>query len=183
LKLVWLWRNWTLAKRGDYYEMKNGKTTISLTERMASIFIAECNGTWKAHYMPPFSLTGKTVLDAGAGCGETAYFYLANGAGRVVAVEANKERASLIEENATTNGWNVEVVAKPFSIDMLDSIPHDFLKVDIEGGERALLTYGGKVGEFVMETHGEELTQTLARVLHPRRLIHDHADRFIISSF
>jgi hypothetical protein len=172
-----------MEKNGSLYEMTHGRTTIRLTERMASMFIAEYNGTWKARYAPPFSLSEKTVLDVGAGCGETAYFYITKGARKVVAVEANREKANLIRLNAVTNGWNVEVVHETFSIDLLDSIPHDFLKIDIEGGERALLSYDDKLGDFVMETHGEELTQMLANAFQPKRLVHDHADRFIISSF
>jgi hypothetical protein len=36
---------------------------------------------FEKYYLPPFPLKNKKVLDLGACCGETAYFYLQHGAG------------------------------------------------------------------------------------------------------
>lgn len=41
---------------------------------------------WKKHYITPFPLKGKTVLDIGAGSSETALLCL-HGASKVIAME------------------------------------------------------------------------------------------------
>ena len=94
--------------------------------------------TWEKHYLPTFCLTGKFVLDVGAGCGETVFFYLLHGARKVVAIEPNTEAAKCLKENAERNHWNMKLKQEPFKLEHL-SIPHDFMKMDIEGGEIELL--------------------------------------------
>ena len=41
-----------------------------------------------------FLVRGKTVLDVGAGCGETAFFYRLYGAKKVVAIEADRKESA-----------------------------------------------------------------------------------------
>jgi hypothetical protein len=92
---------------------------------------------WRKLYVPPFSLVGKTVLNVGAGCGETAKFYLEElGAKQVIAVEMEPIALKYLNENAKTHP--ITVIDKPFSVDML-SIYHYFMEMDIEGYEACLL--------------------------------------------
>jgi hypothetical protein len=92
---------------------------------------------WRKLYKPPFSLVGKTVLNVGAGCGETSKFYIEElGAKQVIAVEMEPVALKYLKENAQTHP--IIVIGKPFSVDML-SIPHHFMEMDIEGYEGGLL--------------------------------------------
>ena len=134
---------------------------MKMSKKHASMTLFEWSGIWKRYYLPPFSLEGKTVFDAGAGCGETAHFYLLNGAKKVIANEVNTASIAFIAQNALTNGWNVEIIPRAFEIGMLSSYSYDFLKMDIEGGERGLLAYDGKLQPCVIEVHDEETKEAL----------------------
>ncbi len=83
---------------------------------------------WHKHYLP----IGKTVLDVGAGCGETAYFYLRHGAERVICIESNPEAIRMLHANFNHDARVLILEAT------IDSV-----KVDIEGGE----------DKMVLETH------------------------------
>ena len=75
---------------------------------------------------------GGTVLDLGAGCGETAFYYLSHGAARVIAVESDPEALSFLKRNF---GDDPRVLILP---EHLDNV-----KIDIDGGEK----------EMILETH------------------------------
>ena len=92
------------------------------------------------YYEPPFSLLGKTVLDIGACCGETAQLFFRLGAAKVICVESNRERADLIRKNVDRLGWNCEVYAERFKPEHLN-VKADFIKCDIEGYEMELLPH------------------------------------------
>lgn len=83
---------------------------------------------WHDWYLP----VEKTVLDLGAGCGETAFFYLNHGAKRVICIESNPEAVKLLKRNFGNDNRVTIVEAQ------VDSI-----KIDIEGSER----------NMVLETH------------------------------
>jgi SAM-dependent methyltransferase len=83
---------------------------------------------WHLYYLPSKSLVGKTVLDLGAGCGETAQFFLNHGASRVVCVEPNSTWLEYLQKNFG-NDPRVEIVS--------DFIDH--IKMDIEGGEEGMI--------------------------------------------
>lgn len=83
---------------------------------------------WHRAYLP----IGKTVLDLGAGCGETAQFYLNHGAEKVISIEADSECYDKLCSNFANDNRVIPILAH------LDSI-----KCDIEGGERGM----------VIETH------------------------------
>jgi predicted nicotinamide N-methyase len=76
--------------------------------------------SWKSWYLPPWSLKGKTVLDVGAGCGETALFYYLHGASRVIAIEPQSSLTHLLRKNMARNNWDMEVVEGLFQMPMLD---------------------------------------------------------------
>ena len=94
---------------------------------------------WSKWYLPPWSLHGKTVLDIGAGCGETALFYYYHGAKKVIAVEPEPSLAPLLKRNGDRNGWNMEIVERSFDRSML-GWSFDFMKMDGEGCEAQLLS-------------------------------------------
>ncbi len=83
---------------------------------------------WHEAYLP----VGKTVLDLGAGCGETAFFYLNHGADHVICVESDPEAVVHLRRNF---GGDSRVTILPFHIDSV--------KMDVEGSENGM----------VLETH------------------------------
>jgi len=130
----------------------DGRTTLYLTSLHVGSLIVE-SPLWETLYLPEFSLRGSTVLDIGAGCGETAHFFFKHSASKVVCVESDKEACALLRKNASINGWNVEIFGEPFRPNHL-SISHDFMKMDIEGGETELLSESvRKVKPCRMELH------------------------------
>jgi tRNA G37 N-methylase Trm5 len=153
-----------------------------MDERIASITTAEWATIWRKFYLPTYGVDGKTVLDIGAGCRETAYFYLQNGANRVIAVESDSIRASLLERNIQANGWNVTLVAAPFDVQMLARYSPDFLKMDIEGGEIALLDYGSQLPSCLIETHDNEVRNALIERFNLKILASVSKDRYLISN-
>lgn len=52
---------------------------------------------WEKYYLPPFPLYGKTILDVGAGCGETAFFYILYGAKKIIAIEPDVKALKCLE--------------------------------------------------------------------------------------
>jgi SAM-dependent methyltransferase len=113
---------------------------------------------WEEYYLPLFSLKGKTVLDAGAGVGETAVFYSRHGASKIYAIEIDKRKAELIEKNARLNNADVEVFAEPFSLKHL-LLPFDFAKIDVEGAEAELLRLERINFPCIVEVHSKVLLQ------------------------
>src|SRR5437899_4882266 len=79
---------------------------------------------WHRFYLP----VGKTVLDLGAGCGETAFFYLNHGAEKVICVEGDPGAATLLRKNF---GSDPRVTIIP---EFINSI-----KMDIEGAEENMI--------------------------------------------
>ena len=83
---------------------------------------------WHLYYLPHKPLAGKTVLDLGAGCGETAKFFLNHGASRVVCIEPDSKCLEYLRQNF---GKDPRVVI------VSDSIDH--IKIDIEGAEEGMI--------------------------------------------
>jgi hypothetical protein len=83
---------------------------------------------WHLYYLPRKPLAGKTVLDLGAGCGETAKFFLNHGASRVVCVEPDNKCLDYLRKNFG-NDPRVTIVS--------DFVDH--IKVDIEGAEEGMI--------------------------------------------
>jgi ribosomal protein L11 methylase PrmA len=136
---------------------------IALVRHRYNMTINEM-GLWERIYAP-ISLKGKIVLDVGAGMGESAAFYFSKGAEKIVAIEPNPQDLKLLRINATRNAWNVDSIHDVFRLDQL-SIPHDFAKIDCEGGEEILLEYNGRLGPCVIESHTRDLTRKLSEKFH-----------------
>jgi hypothetical protein len=118
--------------------VKIGSYRLELTPYYFELLWREWR-SWKNWYLPPWSLKGKTVLDVGAGCGETALFYYIHGANKVIAVEPQSSLVPLLRRNMDLNKWNMKVVEGLFDLSMLEW-NFDFMKMDGEGCETQLLT-------------------------------------------
>lgn len=137
-----LWRH----KTAKYVE----STGLHLDSVATSVLLDELP---KDLYLPPFSLKEKTVLDAGACCGETAWYYLKHGAKKVIAVECDSKRISILKDNVARLRLNVQVVPEPFSISHVTDFDYDFIKCDVEGYEMILLEHKKKLKPCVVEVH------------------------------
>jgi hypothetical protein len=128
------------------------KTDWNFSEYRFSMIYRE-NADWIKHYTP-INVKGLTVLDIGAGEGETAKFYIDRGAKKVVCIEPEKTAFRTLKDNANRHP-EITPINKFFSLSDL-SISHDFLKVDIEGYEELLLNT--KLEQpAVIEIHGLQL--------------------------
>jgi hypothetical protein len=136
---------------------------------------------FEKYYLPPFSLRNKTVLDVGACCGETAYFYLKNGASRVICVEPDHERAAIILKNKRRLCMNVEIINDVFRPEHI-LLHHDFLKCDIEGCETALLPLTEELEPTVVEVHNDALRK-LFEEKGFRVILDPHNSLFLMANF
>lgn len=94
---------------------------------------------WHQGYLP---IKGGTVLDVGAGCGETALFYLLHGAKQVLAIESDPNAYAMLRRNFRGDPRVIPIQA--FVTD---------IKVDIEGAEDGL----------TVEWHGWRREEVVAR--------------------
>ena len=136
---------------------------LEMDRKTAGVAAAE-RRSWAKWYGERFS---GTVLDVGAGCGETAAWFMEHGASKVVCVEADPVKAGMLRRNGFT-----DVIARRFRLsDLL--IRHDFLKVDIEGGERILLEWERDIRPCAIEAHAllsgrRDIARALSERFHLR---------------
>ena len=155
LRLFWRWRLDEIPD-STLVQVTTPIDKLVLSRDRAGMMLYEW-GTWTKHYAPPsFDLVGKTVLDVGAGEGETVELYRLRGAKRFICVEPDSQRATRLRDNAAKNGWDAEVFNEPFSLKFLQR-EFDLMKMDCEGCERILI---GAPIKFpaVLETHGNSTT-------------------------
>lgn len=126
---------------------------------------------WRQNYLP-FDVKGKTVLDVGAGKGESAYFYLANGAKQVIAIEPVAENFRYLRENAKHH--NIVPLNKFFELTDLSAYRFDFAKIDIEGWEEMLLDID-PVKPMVVEVHGNQLMNKFIKKGYAYKKLNDIA--------
>ena len=140
---------------GDYVEVKDGNYTLRLTKKHAGLRLIERN-SWPKWYGDNFQ--GLRVLDVGAGAGETASFFLNLGALCVYAIEPDPKAVKMLKHNAEVNRWPIFIYEEMFSLAHLEILPpFDYMKMDIEGGERELLAYDGKLKPSRIELHPQFL--------------------------
>lgn len=106
-------------------------------------------------YNPPYDLAGKTVLDAGATCGEVSYYYIKQfHAAHCVCIEMSSAPLPYLTQNSKL--VNITIVNEPFKLEHLTKYKPDFIKCDVEGSEMILLEYiakGGVLPPTVLEAH------------------------------
>jgi precorrin-6B methylase 2 len=166
-KILFEKRNWQIASDGRRLEQK--KLGLVLLPQHASLLVHEWP-TWQRWYCP-VSIRGKDVLDVGAGCGETAYFYFKRGARKVICVEPNRSAVECLVENVARHCWNVEIVPEAFRADMFRENRFDFMKMDGEGCEEQLLHISDFPTEAIVESHSPELTEALTKRFHARAVV------------
>jgi hypothetical protein len=119
------------------------------------LYVTE-HAKWNTDYMPPGGLKGKRILDVGAGCGESAMWFLKEGARQVLCVENNQECRSYLERNARLNK-GVSVLMGAFNPGEHLWYHIDLVKMDIEGYEVLFADYLDDHPEFnvdcVVEVH------------------------------
>jgi hypothetical protein len=109
---------------------------------------------WLKYYLP-FSVKDKVILDVGAGEGESARFFIEQGARQVICVECDEFALANLQYNAKRHP-EIVVVPEPFKLEHLTAFGCDLAKIDIEGYEEALL--GTKpTGPTIVEIHGLQL--------------------------
>ena len=118
-----------LHRRGETLEYETWRFSIPY----GLLYIKE-HAKWNNDYMPPGGLAGKRVLDVGAGCGESAKWFLDQGARQVLCVESNMEARFHLERNARLNR-GVSVLIGSFSPGEHLWYKVDLVKMDIEGYE------------------------------------------------
>ena len=155
-KLLYTHRRLSIVDSSEeFVSVKCGASTVRLLPEYFLLLMKEWP-IWEKFYRPRFSLIGKTVLDVGAGNGETIAFYLLHGAEKVISIESDNRNVEIIRENARRNRWNAVIINERFG---LSQIPEDldFMKVDVEGAENELLKLDSLPAPCVIETHSPEL--------------------------
>ena len=161
IRQFWRWRL-DRVPSSDLVQVSTPLDRLLMSKDRAGMMLYEWR-TWTRYYAPPgFDFQGKTVLDVGAGEGETLEFYRLQGAKRFLCVEPDPQRAARLRENCARNGWDAEVFEEPFSLKFLQR-KFDFMKMDCEGCERML---AGTPISFpcVLETHGSPITEEFLRM-------------------
>ena len=149
-------RDFTVREEEDYAVVRGRGFVYYAPKAYVSMLIEEWR-VWEKWYLPEKNMRFETVLDVGAGCGETAIFYRLHGARKVIPVEADRSLEKFIRANMRLNNINYELFMEPFSLRHLD-LDFDLVKMDVEGGERLLLD--AKIDfPLILETHGLELTR------------------------
>lgn len=134
---------------------------------------------WNKYYDFPFNLRGKTVLDIGSGCGETALLYFNKGADKVICIEQNIELLPFLNNNIVANGLNIDFRFEPFNLDHL-FLHFDAVKMDIEGGEKELLRFGKIDFPLVLEIHSKDLVKAFQEKGFTTSLRLRSTDKYIV---
>ena len=158
LDVFWKFRGLKCQKTEDgNIAVNKDSFTFTFTPEYATVFMREFV-EWDRHYKFPSSPKGKTILDVGAGCGETILYFALKGCRNFVAVEPDKTCVRLLKENAEKNGLNVKIHNEVLKKEHLGE-DYDFVKIDCEGGEALLLEH--EVDKPVAaEVHGEKLMKS-----------------------
>lgn len=151
-----------------YLMYYNKSAPLELSSWAKVLFFKEAE-EWEKEYLPPYGVRGKTILDVGAGCGETAYFYFKHGAAKVICIEPNLASVEMIKRNAKKHGWNIEIYSRRFILKDMD-LKFDFAKIDCEGGERILLMKQS-LPPLAMEIHSLGLARAF-KTLFPQMKVY-----------
>ena len=157
---IWA-RHFNFVKGFIEIPLKDGKMFV--TTNSFYDFYAEYAKEWERDYIPDGGLRGKTVLDVGAGCGETALLFLRAKASKVICIEPDEFAYDALVVNAAMNNWNVVMAIQDnFHAEYIEKFKPDFCKIDCEGGERELLKLD-RLPPMVLEIHGRKLYEAFKR--------------------
>ena len=112
---------------------------------------------YERFYVPEGGLKMARVLDAGAGEGETAKFFMEQGAASVVCIEPDPEKVGRLKVNTAKYGSRVEIHERKFSYAHLFIFGTDFAKIDVEGAEAELLELAELRFPLAVEIHSADL--------------------------
>lgn len=153
-----------IMKWPEFVNIQDDKYSLLLPRSYAKIQVNE-KAMWKKWYGTNFS--GMTVMDIGAGAGETASYFFNHGAKKVIAFEIDETAIECLWKNAERNNWNITIYGREFYAPLDMRIPHDYMKVDIEGGEVDLLNWTGSLGKCSFELHPERIgTQNVKALIN-----------------
>lgn len=145
-------------RRGDYLEIDGWRFDLNY----GLLYLIE-RKYWN-YYIPPSGLRGKRVLDIGGGDGETAKYFIDNGASYVRVIESNEKCEDYLIYNAFIAHDKLTYYLKEFKIDsrIADHINsyYNLLKLDIEGYEIELLPYLDYLNDvdIILESHNNYIT-------------------------
>lgn len=178
LKVVFHFRGWSIKEVGGMVEFSTQEFRFVVSRPRAITIVKEWYAEWEMHYLPRWPVAGKTILDIGAGFGETAAFYFSHRALKVICVEPS-EACSILSRNAVTNGWNCEVLNEHFALDHL-RYGFDFMKMDCEGCESLLLDYGRVDFPCAIEVHNRRVLDGLVEKTPDFEMLEKRPNRFVI---
>lgn len=151
-KAIWPWQLM------EYKKIEKQKLALTPTGIAVSIEMLRCGYL----YLPKFSLKGKTVLDIGACCGETANIFLKAGAKKVICIEPDANRIRHLDFNKYNLRWNVEIIPEKANPRHIVETNPDLIKCDIEGYEIDLINYLPNY-PCVVEVHNHWIRERFAK--------------------
>lgn len=136
--------------------------TIILSTKYLAVLLSEW-GKWEKQYLPKDGVKGKTILDVGAGNGETAYFYFVHGAKKVISIEPDPYAFRILEINQKSHDWDWKLRQEFFNLFHLLADDFDFMKMDGEGCEAKLIYYPPEYlpRHFSLEVHSKRAKNML----------------------
>lgn len=171
-------RSWRILQKNPPIVDIDGQI-LTLSPRYFDTLFGEWP-SWKKVYLPKFSLRDLTVLDIGAGCGETALFFLSQGTKKVICVEPDPGNMEMLQSNASRNGWNVEMVLGRFEPAML-GWKFDYMKMDCEGCERTILNLES-LPPCVIEVHDPHTHRAFIEKFHVSTVEEDKRGTWIVQT-
>ena len=160
LKWGFPWKIINDGKHNDIFLIIHNKVFFPLFSNLRHVRMAVCEwNDWNRTYVPPFDLKEKIVLDVGAGCGESAYFYFQHGARKVIGIESNHSKMKYLELNKRLfnhYGFKFKFYLEKFDLQHLQ-LNFDFCKIDIDGGEVELLKLKKIDFPLSIEVHSQDL--------------------------
>jgi hypothetical protein len=115
-----------------------------------------------------------TILDVGAGEGETIAFWFLHGYSKFVAVEIDRQQTRRLQRSVRTNN-RLKITFSDTYVQFLDAV--QFAKIDCEGCESEMLTDAKKVQySFAMERHSRFLEERF-RSLYGKRIMDEARDK------
>jgi FkbM family methyltransferase len=110
----------------------------------------------------PSDVLGKIVLDIGMSSGDSAIFFAANGAKKVIGLEPHEESFALAVENITSNGLGHVIF--PIKCALFSSSREAELRVSTNDPTENSLKYSDYEGEPIHDAFSKVRTITLAEV-------------------